>query len=383
MNSTLKKTLIWISALCLLLCVVFLGFRSQITFALLKASLQPGQTFAEDTRHTSPNYQEPASWAALPAREDAADVSPLGSSPDNQATADVDVFFVHPTTYFKADHWNQPLDHAETNKLTDDWVIPNQASVFNNCCKVYAPRYRQATLYSFLDYEGVDPNKAIDFAYSDVRAAFHFFLENYNHGRPFIIAGHSQGSKHVDTLLKDVINGTPLMDRMVAAYPIGYPLDGSNGIPVCATPDQLGCQVTWNSVGPGIYKFRNTHQDICVNPLNWRNDNSYSQASANSGSVNFLPKSDLPKGTIEKGNTDAQCVDGQLLITELNSDNYPPGALGPDNFHIYDYQFFYMNIRENVAHRINAFWNRQQDQKLTLPAKVSNSGEPLLELIDP
>ena len=61
------------------------------------------------------------------------------------------------------------------------------------------------------------------------------------------MAAHSQGSFHSDRLLREVIASTDLQTRMVAAYPIGFPLDGSNGIAVCTAPDQIRCQVSWNT----------------------------------------------------------------------------------------------------------------------------------------
>ena len=63
---------------------------------------------------------------------------------------------------------------------------------------------------------------AIRFAYRDVEAAFDYFLEQIGPDQPFIIAGHSQGSLHLQTLLFERINGTPTADRIVAAYLIGW-----------------------------------------------------------------------------------------------------------------------------------------------------------------
>ena len=97
-----------------------------------------------------PGLHQPDYWAARPDKKDSADVQPNGFSSNASVSKPVAVF-VHPTTYVRGDHWNQPLDHAATNKTTDDTVMRDQASVFNGCCDVYAPRYRQATLFAFSD----------------------------------------------------------------------------------------------------------------------------------------------------------------------------------------------------------------------------------------
>ena len=128
---------------------------------------------------------------------------------DVQATAEVDVFFVHPTTFFGTAGWNQSLDDTSTNQLTDMFVLRSQASVFNSCCRIYAPRYRQATIFSFMDSSGSGKD-ALQLAYGDVERAFDYYIEHYNQGRPFILAGHSQGSVHARTLLEKRITGTPL-----------------------------------------------------------------------------------------------------------------------------------------------------------------------------
>ncbi len=323
--------------------------RDTLGFFMMVMAVKPDQSFADDPRPPAPDYANPDHWAALPDRPDNADVSPGSEDLNQQSTAAVDVFFIHPTTYYTKDHWVQPLDDAAANTITDEQVLPNQASVFNSCCRVYAPRYRQATLYSFMD-DGADGPAAIDFAYNDVKTAFQYFIDNLSNGRPFILAGHSQGALHADRLLGDVILGSELQPRMVAAYPVGYNLDGSNGIPVCSSATQTGCQVTWNAVAPDAPSFRDTSKDLCVNPLSWTTTGDRADFSANLGAVSFAAA-----GAIEAGAMDAQCVGGRLHVTEVRSPNYSGRMFGPGNYHIYDFSFFHMNIRENASSRVAAY----------------------------
>ncbi|MCZ6620250.1 MAG: DUF3089 domain-containing protein, partial [Gammaproteobacteria bacterium] len=319
----MKKVLLVIGAVVVVVIGLAIVFRDTLQFVLMAMTLQPGVGFDETTPPAAPDYANSHHWAALPGREDLADVVPVGAYPDNQASAEVDVFFIHPTTYLTSDSWNQPLEHETTNTMTDEFVLRNQASVFNGCCKIYAPRYRQATLYSFFDLEG-DGGRAIDLAYEDVLTAFHYYLEHYNHGRPFILAGHSQGSTHSDKLLAEEIAGTELQERMVAAYPIGYFLDGSNGIPVCNTPTETGCQVTWNTVGMAAAQFRDPAKDICVNPLSWQTDGAHASHALNLGAV-----AHEVAGEPEPEVTDAQCINGRLIVTDIRSQNYSNMMLGP------------------------------------------------------
>jgi hypothetical protein len=115
-----------------------------------------------------------------------------------------------------SESWNQSLDDVVTNGRTDEFVMQGQASAFNGCCRIYAPRYRQATLYSFFGSEG-SGTQALALAYADVVDAFQYYLKHFSEDRPFILAAHSQGSHHVDVLLAKESVGTTLVNRLGCA----------------------------------------------------------------------------------------------------------------------------------------------------------------------
>lgn len=325
----------------------YLGMIAMVLF------MEPDHAFEERVLTEAPEYRKPENWAALPDRKDWADFSLAPDILDGQANAEVDVFFVHPTTYVSSSSWNQPLGDEGANKGVDSWVMRGQASAFNGCCKVYAPRYRQATLYSFQDETG-SGEQALDLAYQDVKSAFLFFLEEYNGGRPFILAGHSQGSKHVDRLLKEEVADSEIAIRMVAAYPVGFAIDGSNGISVCEKPEQINCQVSWNANTFDAQVKLGQPGDICVNPISWLADQKLAPASDNLGSVRFARD-----GAIDEKIADARCNQGELVVSEVDSEQYGSMPFGPGNYHMYDYGFYYMNIRENAQTRIGNYWSRQ------------------------
>ena len=356
----MKKALIIIGAVVALIVIAGVVFREALQFALMSYMIQPAETFADTEPPPAPDYANPGHWAALPERQDLADVTPSEAVQDNQADAEVDVFFVHPTTYYEDSGWNQDLADAPINAITDYAVMRNQASVFNGCCRIYAPRYRQATLYSFFDRAGGGQD-AIDFAYQDVAQAFRHYMDHENQGRPFILAGHSQGALHLDTLLREEMQGSPAAERMIAAYPIGYYLDGSNGFPVCQSAQQTGCQVSWNALAPEVESFNEVPNPICVNPLTWRTDGAYADFSANLGAVSygFDEEDESPSEAIEPGVADAQCIDGELRVTEVRSEEYPPFMSGEGNYHMYDLNLFHMNLRANAVARTEAFLSAQ------------------------
>lgn len=367
----MKKILIGIAVLVVAAGTAVFLYRDQIGMMLAFSRLKPEHSFAAAPPPAAPDYSQPQSWAALPDREDAADVVPSADVQDRQATAEVDVFFVHPTTFFGTAAWNQSLDDDSTNQLTDAFVLRGQASVFNSCCKIYAPRYRQATIYSFMDNSG-SGSAALELAYQDVERAFDYFIEHYNQGRPFILASHSQGSVHVRTLLEKRITGTPLRERLVAAYPIGFGIDRDEmakavpDVPVCESAEQIGCAVTWNAIGPNAARFGDSSKSICVNPLTWHVDGAAAEASLNLGGVAYPgtfegtladvkgvpPDFVNAKPVVEVGVADAQCIDGMLRVMDIHSQNYSARPMGRDSYHIYDYNLFHMNLRQNVETKV-------------------------------
>jgi len=341
-----------ISIIFVMIATVFL-LRDYVGLVFVSYFLAPKHNFVEKPVPEAPEYQSSDHWAALPDRQDFADVRLDSLGTDGQEDAAVDVFFIHPTTYVGSDSWNQRMDDSQVNDLTDSWVMRDQASVFNECCSIYAPRYRQATLYSFLDETG-SGEKALDLAYEDIRAAFLYFLENYNNARPFIIASHSQGSRHADKLLKEQVVDRGLLPQMVVAYLIGFSVDASNEVPVCERFDQLNCQISWNaSTRDALLKLAQPG-DICVNPLSWSTNEELVGAQENLGSVTFASE-----GGTQLNVADAQCSEGSLFVSAVESERFSSNMpFGPGNYHMYDYSYYYMNIRENVQKRIDVFLSR-------------------------
>ena len=336
---------------------VFL-FRDYIGLVFVSYFLEPKHNFVEKPVPAAPEYQNQDHWAALPERQDFADVRVDSLSNDGQKEAAVDVFFVHPTTYVSSEHWNQPLISAATNERTDDWGMRDQASIFNGCCNVYAPRYRQATLFSFQDLEG-DGGRALDLAYQDIKTDFEYFLEAFNQDRPFIIAGHSQGSFHVDRLLREEIAGTLLEKMLVAAYPVGFSIDGSNGIPVCESAEQTNCQVSWNANTSDAGIVLGQPGDICVNPISWTTGEQIVQPNENKGSISFANGN-----TLDQSIVGAQCKNGTLLVEETKSERYSIMPFGPGNYHYYDYSFYHIDVRDNAILRAKSFLKDHSENTL-------------------
>jgi len=348
MNWVLKHRYKLAVAVALIVGVVVVFGETIVRKAFLY-KITPSGAFSDYAPPVAPDYSKPETWAALPSENDPADMSPTGLNLDKQASAEADVFFIHPTTYINGDSWNQPLDDQRANELLTTRVLPTQAAAFNGCCKVYAPRYRQATIAAFFDKKS-NGEKALELAYDDVKRAFDYFIKHHSKGRPFILAGHSQGARHANQLLQKHISDEMIATQLVAAYTIGQHLPPLPNIPVCEKATQTGCQISWNSQTKDAKIAIGKKGGICVNPLTWSTDNTHAPASMNKGSVDFEAG-----GNVEKQVADAQCSDGQLLLTGVKSENFSSLPFGKGNYHRYEFSLYYMNIRENAEARTAAF----------------------------
>ncbi|RSK45975.1 DUF3089 domain-containing protein [Hymenobacter perfusus] len=319
--------------------------------------LKPAQDFAVTPVPEAPDYRMEDNWAALPDRRDSADVVPRNTLlRDNQRNAPADVFFIHPTTYYWRKQWNASLANERLNRFTDESVIRGQASAFNNTARVYAPRYRQATLFSFFDEKDASGKAALDLAYMDVKAAFQYYLDNFNHGRPIIIASHSQGTVHATQLLQDFFDTSPALRRqLVAAYLIGFNVkaDDFQHLRPCEDSTQTGCYVAWNTVAWGTAS-KPFEKAVAVNPLTWTRDTITAPARLNLGGVPH------EFNRLDKRVVDAKVANGLVWVHPPQPKGYPrfllPGHPELRNsFHIADYALFYGNIRQNAAARVRAY----------------------------
>lgn len=305
-----------------------------------------------------PEYSNLYYWAAHPWKWDPSDSIPLPLLNQNHKDSVADVFFIHPTTLtdFSDSSWNASMDDSILNNRTDNSTILYQASVFNEQCRIFAPRYRQAHLKVFYDKDTLKDVKALDMAYSDVRSAFLYYLDHFNKGRPVIIASHSQGTLHAGKLLKEFFEGKILQNKLICAYLIGMPVPENyfTELQPCKDSLQTGCFVSWRTFKKNYYDttFVAKEQFKCIvtNPLTWTNGNEYAPSSLNTGGVltNF--------NRIKYAVTDAQVHKNVLWTCKPRF--FGNILLRTKNYHIGDINLFYTNIRTNVRTRIRMFWKK-------------------------
>ena len=170
-------------------------------------------------------------------------------NPPPAANPAADCFYVYPTVS------QQPSRNADKSKDPAVVAIARyQAARFAQTCRVFAPMYRQQTLGGLA--AGGSP-EALQLAYSDVEEAWRAYLAEHNDGRPFVLIGHSQGTRMLRRLLRDEIDPRPdLRRRLVSALLLGGNVSVREGqvaggdfqnVPACTTAGQRGCVVAWST----------------------------------------------------------------------------------------------------------------------------------------
>ena len=309
----------------------------------------------KNTISEKPDYSQVSCWYKIP-----------------EITRDVDTFFVYPTEYLgtnEGDPDYAPLGNPEMLEGVRNIDHKYMASAFEESTNLFMPYYRQAGFR----LEGEAWKKTGDIRtalvgtpYDDITATLDYYFDNYNQGRPFILAGHSQGAAICTLVLQKFFREHPeYYKRMVAAYVIGFSvtkdeLKANPHLKFATGESDTGVIVSWNTEGSRNVKENTPNaatlpNAISINPLNWKLDDTYASASENLGSL--IPDEETGETRIGDLGADAQVApDRGVIVT--NADFAPmemTELFGPQSFHNGDYIVYYNNIKDNVAKRIAAY----------------------------
>ena len=228
---------------------------------LLASCRSRGVAEVSETIPVAPDYADTSQWYTV----------------DRHAA--VDLFYIVSTEtgdYFVADvpcHYADPHRDSLRALLLGEMVGVDH--LLSGDLNYFSPYYRQCTLQTFTADSLVDARMPL--ALGDVRQAFAYYLDNLNGGRPYILAGFSQGAMAVVDLLKTMDDEA--FSRMVAAYVIGWKVTDAD---LAATTHlhpahdsaDLGVAVCYNSVSTPdcAIPMLSGGNRVAINPVNWRTD---------------------------------------------------------------------------------------------------------------
>ena len=275
---------------------------------------------------------------------------------------DVDLFLVCPTV----DTLDEEFMSLENDVMKGYFAgaLEMERGIYEESTRMYAPYYRQVAMNGY-EQDLTERERRLAIAYKDVSDAFAYYLENENNGRPIILAGFSQGSDMVYRLMEEYFGSEEMQQKLVAAYAIGWACTEDMvkeypQIRPAQSADDLGVVISFDCEAPEVSETIVNpagRKAYSINPLNWKTDSTPADKSLNIGS-RFMKSS----GKI-KSETEQLCgcyIDeerGALKVTDVTPAEYPAviSFLPEGAYHIYDYQFFFMNLQENVKHRVELY----------------------------
>ncbi len=257
-----------------------------------------------------------------------------------------DIFYIIPTCVLDYKNYNGDIMHFADPYNSEQRAMMKPSfelgeEIFGGSANFYAPYYKQITLESWINDSII--NERFPYAFTDLAKSFDYYINHINNGRPFILAGFSQGGKCVVELLK--ILTKEQYERLIAAYVIGYRVAASDTTHWQITPaladSDTGVTISYNSVSsPNSISQFLSPTSICINPINWK-------VTPETAKLNDTTTVKIDPNT------------NMLLIEGLDQMKYYTPELDylfkPGNYHLYELTFYSKFLSENVKQRINSF----------------------------
>ena len=275
---------------------------------------------------------------------------------------EADLFLVCPTVDMK-DEYNMSLDDEDT-KASFLGALNMERGIYEDSARLYAPYYAQAAMKIY-SLDSTEQEQYLEYAYEDVSAAFSYYLEKENDGRPIILAGFSQGADMCYRLMEEYFDDDELKEQLVAVYAIGWPLteemtreypqlvaaQGETDTGVVISFECESEDVNESFIVPADTKM------LSINPLNWKTDGTVALKEENKGACFTNYEGGIKSEVVGLCGAYIDETRGTLKVTDISAADYPPVVpnLPEGEYHVYDYQFFFRNLQENVAVRLQSY----------------------------
>ncbi|MCC7268389.1 MAG: DUF3089 domain-containing protein [Caulobacteraceae bacterium] len=345
---------------------------------ILRTALDPKEPFQTYDPPPAADYAERSGWLLMPPPDQVA----------RPAAGAVDVFFIGPTTYDGGEHWNAPVDDRKAERLFRRVMAPNWAGPFVRVGRIFAPRYRQASLYTLLTLRE-DAREARRFAYGDIQAAFRAYIARYNPDRPFVLVGVEQGGSLAARLITQEIAANPdIRSRFVAAYLIETAALDDLGVPACRAPGEAGCAAAWMSArqgniergqrlldrslvwdGAGGLTHLKGRTPLCFNPLLGATTDAPASERLHKGAANATGLEWGARPAFLKRQVSAHCEHGILRVSRPKSDALRRDGAWADRAKMPGFNLFYADLEADAEARVAA-WRAASTAAKTLRPPV-------------
>ena len=263
----------------------------------------------------------------------------------------IDVFYILSTRLVKAVDENgnrvfrSTLSAEDRKAMQEEYEYMSTELFDTDDFNFFAPYYRQLTGEAYMMEDRKAFASEMLKSAADVYASFDYYMKHQNNGRPFILAGFSQGGLMSQVLLKNMTDEQ--YSKLIAAYSMGFQIKESEAqhphINPATGEDDLGVTISYNSVASTdtMWDQIEGHAVACINPLNWKTD-------------------DTPAELVIDGDRATVHVDQEhkvLVVEGLDPDKYDGRGypLKKGVYHMWDPIFYASEIRQNALHRAELF----------------------------
>ena len=347
----------------IILGLAFAAFRGD----LIRYSLDPKTPYQTYRAPPPPDYSRREAWFLLPTAPGAPG---LGGPP-------ADVFFVSPTTYAGGPQWNDPIGDPRADKVFRRVMAPNYAAPFVRIGRIFAPRYRQASLYSLLTLHD-DAKEARSFAYGDVAAAFRYWRDHDGGDRPFVVVGVEQGGTLAARLVdQEIAPNAKLRARLAGAYLIETFVPAAHpALEPCVRRDEAGCLAAWTSapaadidrgrilldralVWGANGELENFHGPVlCFNPILGATVDEPAPARMHLGAANATGLEWGARPAFLARQVAAHCEGGVLRVSAPKSASLQPSGSWAERRMAPGFNLFYADLEADAAARVAALTKR-------------------------
>lgn len=330
---------------------------------LIRYSLDPKTPFQTYRPPQAPDYAQRESWALMPTSP----AAPVASEPA------ADVFFISPTMFDGGSDWIARFNDEKSDRLFRRVMAPNYAGPFVRLGRIFAPRYRQAGLYSLLTLRE-DARDARKFAYQDVARAFRYYRDHDNQGRPFIVVGVEQGGSIGARLLREEVASNPTLNaRLVVAYLAETVIPAADPpLPACRRPAQTGCVAAWAGVDDGSMDRARRLLDraliwdgqgelvnlsgpaLCFNPILGAATDQPAPARLHQGAANATGLEWGARPAFLARQVSARCVSGVLHVSPPKSASLKPSGSWIERRRAPGFNLFYADLETDARARLAA-----------------------------
>lgn len=224
----------------------------------------------------------------------------------------------------------------------------------------YSPYYRQCSLQSYASDSLTQARMPLPTG--DVRRAFNYYLEHLNQGRPFILAGYSQGAIILLELLKEIDDSA--INRMIAAYVIGATVSDDDArhphIMPARRADDTGVTICYNSVrdaGCALPHFE--YSAMAINPVNWRTDDT-------PATLTTEPSPHIPADRQQKDRLTVRLdpTTRLLFVDGYTGTDYVLPLIGKEGcYHSREVWLYREQLRLNMALRADSFLKQRERRR--------------------